>query len=106
MSGCLISDEMGTLEGHVTAAGGGGPIAGANVTARNGAGETLTITTNGAGYYSLALPAGSYAVTAAARGYRPGTAPAAEILSGQVTTLDFSLEAASVLPMYLPLVVK
>ena len=106
MSGCLISGGMGTLEGHVTVAGGGGAIAGANVVARNGAGETFTITTNGAGYYSLALPAGSYAVTVAARGYRPGTAPAVEVVAGQVTTQDFSLEAAVALLSYLPLVAR
>ena len=106
MSGCLIPGEMGTIDGHVTVAGGGGPIAGATVTARNGAGDAFVITADGAGYYTRALPVGTYAVTVTAHGYRPVTVPAVEIISGQVTTQDFGLEAATLFKTYLPFVGK
>lgn len=106
MSGCLIPGETGTLDGHVTVAGSGSPIAGATITARNGVGDTFVVTADGTGYFTRSLPVGTYTVTAAAHGYRWVTVPAVAIISGQITTQDFSLEAVLLFQVYLPSIVK
>ncbi|HVM15715.1 MAG TPA: carboxypeptidase regulatory-like domain-containing protein [Egibacteraceae bacterium] len=82
-------EDPGAIAGTVTAADGGGPIAGATVTA---GGESAT--TGGDGSYVIeGLAAGQYTVTANAAGYEQGS-QTATVTEGQTTTADFALAAA------------
>ena len=63
-------------------------IVGATVTAVP---TTTTALTDGSGVFSMTLPVGSYDVTAEATGYLPLTIENVTILSGTVTTQNFSL---------------
>jgi PKD repeat protein len=92
MSGCLIPGGIGHLDGHVTAATGGAPIAGASVVAEDVAGHSFPATTDGSGYYTRTLIAGTYTVTASAYGYLPATVSGVDIVTDTVTTRDFALE--------------
>lgn len=94
MSGCLIPGGLGYLDGHVTAADSGAPIAGATVTTQDAEGHTLTATTDAAGYYTRTLLGGVYTVTASAYWYLPATITGVIVTSGAATTRDFSLTAA------------
>jgi hypothetical protein len=78
----------GTLQGTVTDASTGLPIAGATVTA-NPTGTTAT--TGPDGIYSMSLPVGTYDVTASAYGYGAATATGVVITDGGTTTQDFAL---------------
>lgn len=93
MSGCLIVQEEGALDGHVTAASGGVPLEGATVIAENEQGDSYSITTDASGYYTMTLPTDTYTVTASLEGYVPQS-QTAEINPATVTTLDFALENA------------
>ena len=65
------------------------PIAGATVTAVL---KTPFITdTNGAGTYTMTLPVGNYDVMANAAGYAPAVVNNIAIVSGTITTQDFTL---------------
>jgi subtilisin family serine protease len=81
----------GTLQGTVTNASDGTPIANATITAVGPA--TRVTTTNAAGQYSVILPVGDYNVTASAFGFASQTQPAS-ITDGGTTTLDFALTPA------------
>jgi hypothetical protein len=94
MSGCLIPTENGNLDGHVTSAGDASPIAGAAVTAENSLGDTYPYTTDPSGYYTITLPADTYTVTVAADGYQSSVMSGVEVVAGNTTTLDFSLQPA------------
>ncbi|MGC8960567.1 MAG: M28 family peptidase, partial [Chloroflexia bacterium] len=94
MSGCLIPGGIGYLDGHVTAAQGGAPIAGATVRARDAAGHVLLTTTDHTGYYTRTLLAGTYVVTATAYGYLPASVSGVVVVTDTVTTLDFALQTA------------
>ena len=94
MTGCLIPGGIGYLDGHVTAASGGAPIADATVTAEDDAGHTFPATTDPSGYYTRTLLAGTYTVTAEAYGYLPATVSGVVITTDTVTTLDFALQTA------------
>ncbi len=87
--GCVPAGS-GALQGTVTAAVGGAPIAGATVAL-----GTRTATTNGSGVYSFAtLPSGTYpGATASATAFNPVAASGIVIGSG-TTTQNFSLAAA------------
>jgi hypothetical protein len=82
----------GTLDGTVSAAGGGGPIAGATVHAVGPADRTVV--TDATGHYSMLLPVGNYDVTASAFGYASQTANNVPVNDGATTTHDFSLALA------------
>jgi hypothetical protein len=97
MSNCLISSGLGTLEGHVTSASGGSPIEGAEVTAQNGDGSSLSAFTDATGYYNQTLISETYTVTASAYSYLPVTIPGVEVISDTTTVQDFSLTP---LPVY------
>lgn len=87
---------LGGITGRVTRADSGAPIAGATVVARAGS-IGGTATADPAGAYGIAnLPAGSYAVTAAADGYRSGFTSVVTVTDGASTTRDFALERGSV----------
>ncbi len=94
MSGCLIPGGIGHLDGHVTAASGGAPIAEATVRAQDAAGHSFPATTDGTGYYTRTLLAGTYTVTASAYGYLPTSVSGVPIVTDTVTTQDFSLQTA------------
>ena len=84
------SGPSGGLQGTVTESGSGNPIAGARVTA--GGSETLTDAT---GHYQfLALPVGTYDMTATRFGYVAGSASGVVVNEGETTTQDFSLDLA------------
>ena len=91
MSGCVIQSGIGSLDGHVTAADGGAPIAGATVTANDGQGHDFSTDTDASGYYTRTLLANTYAVTASAYGYLPSTISGVTITTDTVTTQDFEL---------------
>jgi len=74
-----------TLQGTVLDAGTAAPVA---ATVRAGDFET---TTDGAGVYSMRLPAGSYDVTVVATGYRSATTEGVAVASSQTTVEDFAL---------------
>jgi subtilisin family serine protease len=80
----------GTLQGTVTAAG-GGALAGAQVKAE---GPTTRATrTDGAGAYNVLLPVGTYKVSASLFGYLTQTVEVT-VTEGAATVADFALPAA------------
>ena len=82
----------GSLEGTVTDADTGSPIAGATVQAVGPI--TRTVTTDASGHYSIpVLSAATYDVTASMFGYLSQTATV-EIVEDETTTQDFALEPA------------
>jgi subtilisin family serine protease len=93
----------GTLQGVVTDAEHGNPIAGASVTAVLEADPELgtTVTTDATGSYTLTLAAGTYDVTAQARGHFPQTYVQITVVRGETVTQGFALSPW--LRVYLPL---
>jgi YD repeat-containing protein len=71
-SALAVVSSFGTVAGTVVAAATGAPLAGASVRL---AGLGLTTVTDAAGHFSLAAPAGTYALTAGAAGFLPLTTP-------------------------------
>lgn len=98
MSGCLIPSGLGTLDGHVTEAGSGLPVAGVTVTMVNQDGHTFSDSTDANGYYTRTVLAGTYTVTAAMYGYIETTVTGIEVLTDTNTHLDIALPLA---PSYL-----
>jgi PKD repeat protein len=94
MSGCLIPSGIGALDGHVTAASGGDPIAEATVTIEDSGGHTFAKTTDPSGYYTQTLLTGTYTVTAEAYGYLPDMVAGVVVTTDTVTTQDLALQAA------------
>jgi N-acetylneuraminic acid mutarotase len=78
----------GELTGTVTNAGTGTGIGGATVTA----GDTTALT-NAQGGYDMAVPVGTYDVTAAAYGHTSSTATGVSIADGAQVTQNFALTA-------------
>ena len=95
MSGCLIPNGVGALDGHVTAAAGGAPIAGAHVAVQGADGRIYPAATDASGYYTRTLLPGTYTVTASAYGYVTTTVSGVDLFSDTVTTLDFALANAA-----------
>ncbi len=93
-----LAEPMRTLSGTVAAAGTTAPLS-STVTAigQNGAFDD---TTDGSGGYEIALPTGSYTVTASADGYYSQTLASVAVLTGAVKTLDFALELVIPPPPY------
>lgn len=94
MSGCLIPGGTGAVDGHVTAASGGAPLADATVTLTDQDGHSMQTTTDGSGYYTQTLLSGIYTVTAEAYAYLPAVVTDVVVMTGTVTTQDLELEAA------------
>jgi len=93
--------EDGSLQGTVTQAGSGSPIAGASVAVDPPAApEAITDPT---GHYTLTLATGTYSVTADAVGYLPQTISNVTVISGEVTLLDLALVPAY--RVYVPLLI-
>lgn len=90
----VLCGPTGTLAGTVTASGAGG-LAGVEITASLDVTTTLRATTDAAGAYSIRFaPVGFYTVTASAFGYLPVSFTQVEVISGSVTTQDFTLAPA------------
>ncbi len=94
MSNCLIPSGVGQLDGHVTAAEGGTPIAEAKLTAEDSNGHSFPAITDETGYYTRTLLSGTYTVTASAYSYLPATVSGVSITTDTLTTQDFSLASA------------
>lgn len=88
MSGCLISN--GWLDGHVTEADTGDPLAGVEITVAppTAGGQVIT---DPAGYYTMTLPADTYTVTSSLNGYITQSVETS-VLYGSGTTQDFVLQ--------------
>ena len=86
--------SIGYLDGHVTDASTGNPIAGATVSAVRSGFPPVTATTDPNGYYTKTLMVGTYTVTASAYGYLPETVAGVAIVTDTVTTQDFALTPA------------
>jgi hypothetical protein len=103
MSGCLIPGGIGYVNGHVTAAYNGVPIANATVALSDPASHTYSATTNATGYYTRSLPNATYTVTASAPSYIPATIAPVVVSTNVVTMQDFALAN---IRFYLPIVMK
>lgn len=87
-------ETAGKIQGRVTDAATGAPIAGAQVTVDA---TTLGNLTNDQGFYFVnQVPAGLQSIRAQFIGYRPLVIEGERILAGQTTTLNFELEATAV----------
>ncbi|HSS47604.1 MAG TPA: carboxypeptidase-like regulatory domain-containing protein, partial [Thermoanaerobaculia bacterium] len=87
---CTPVGAGGTLSGTVTATVGGAPISGATVTF-----GSRVATTNGSGFYSFSIPAGTYpTITASDPGYNSASASNISVTDGNTTTQNFSLDTA------------
>jgi hypothetical protein len=90
MSGCLIHDG-GALDGYVTEASSGSPIAGVSVNAADDQRHSYYTTTQVNGYYTRTLVSSTYTVTAEVYGYEPITISHINVTSNTVTSLDIPL---------------
>ncbi len=88
-----LSVPGGTLDGTVIDANTSVPLEGVGIKAAALITQTGMTTTGQAGNYALALPQGTYTVTASAAGYLSATVTTVEISDDLTTTLDFSLAA-------------
>jgi hypothetical protein len=94
VSPLLGQQSTGKIQGRVTDAGTGAPIAGAQVVVD---GTTLGNLTNDQGFYFVnEVPAGLQSIRAQFIGYRPFVIEGQRILAGQTTTLNFELEQTAV----------
>jgi hypothetical protein len=93
-----LAEPMRTLSGTVTDGDTTAPLS-ATVTAV-GQDGTFNGTTDGSGSYEIALPTGSYAITASADGYYSQGLTSVAVLTGTVKTLDFALEPIIPFPPY------
>ena len=85
-SNTMLKDQQtGNFQGRVTNAGAG--IAGATVSTNTG----LSATTNNQGYYVLAVPAGTYTLTASKTDYHSLEYANATVAAGQNVTVNFNL---------------
>jgi hypothetical protein len=93
LAGCLIPEDAGTLEGTVTDAATGNPIAGATVIAQPAAeGSGIQATTDPNGFYSMLLLPGTYNVAASKADYYSQTVNGVVIVADQTTVQDFALQ--------------
>jgi hypothetical protein len=89
----VLTPNVGTISGTVTAQGGGG-ISDATVTTSPG---NYSATTGSGGSYSIPnVPAGTYSVTASKSGYSPDTKTGVVVNANQTTTVNFTLNPAPV----------
>jgi hypothetical protein len=111
-SDCLIGQEMGSVNGFVTAATTAaagtphsyGPLVGASVHMEDQGGNDYETQTDVSGYYTKTLPSASYTVTVSAYGYRPGTIAGVVVKPDRVTSQNFGLEPAPVALVAPPMV--
>ena len=95
LTGCVVYDGVGGLEGHVSEQSSGSPIADATVLLESETGQSLSTTTDASGYYTRTLLSGMYTMTVQAYGYVPVTLPDVMVVTDTVTTQDAALAIAS-----------
>src|SRR5271169_1879971 len=84
--------STGTLHGRITDPS-GAVIPKATVTANTAEGRSVTVVTNGQGVFEFkGLPAGSYTVTAVAKGFATDQEENVNIAAGQAQQLDIALQ--------------
>ena len=81
--------QTGVIEGTVTDASTGQPIAGATVTV----GSVASTTTDSQGHYSVEVEPGTYTVTASADGYQ-SQSQTVTVQAGETVTVNFALQPA------------
>jgi hypothetical protein len=92
--GSVSAQESGKVQGRVTDAASGQPIAGAQISV---AGSRLGNITNAEGFYFINnVPAGVHDITAQFIGYQSVTVREQRVLAGQTITVDFKLTASAV----------
>jgi len=97
-AGLSSCGAAGSLTGRVTDAGSGSPIGGASVAAARQSGPgAFGATSDAAGYYTMTVLAGTYAMTATAYGYEPGVVGGVVVTTATVTTRNLALQP---LPTY------
>ncbi len=84
---------MGDIQGQVTDAATGQPIAGATISFEDEAGRSLLGTEATNGTFTHTLPAATYTVTVETYGYDPGTVGGVIVTNGGLTVQDISLTA-------------
>ncbi|MCL7968881.1 MAG: TonB-dependent receptor [marine benthic group bacterium] len=90
----LFAQTTGKVQGRVTDAATGAPVAGAQVRVVN---TTLGNLTNDQGFYFInEVPAGLQNIEASFIGYRAVVVEGERILAGQTTTINFELEQTAV----------
>jgi kumamolisin len=89
----LIAPGVGNLQGTVTDASNGNPIAGATVTT-SGAGSNSTTTGAAGDFHFTGVATGTYSMTVTATGFSTGIASGVAVTSGATTTRDFALTEA------------
>ncbi|HTP11940.1 MAG TPA: S8 family serine peptidase, partial [Anaerolineae bacterium] len=88
------AQDLGVLQGAVTAAGTGTPIVGASVQAASSGGSGST-TSGVGGLYSMSLLTGTYTITATAYGYQPNSIGGVVINKDVTTTQNITLTPVS-----------
>lgn len=91
LPGCSSPTQTGTLNGTVTSLATALPIAGVLVQTSNG----YAAETDGAGFYTMDVPADSYDVTALKAGYGVEMVSAVAVVASSTTTLDLQLGSGS-----------
>jgi Zn-dependent M28 family amino/carboxypeptidase len=94
LSGCLLSEQVGAIDGYITAVPGGDPIANASVLLQAPGQDDITAVTDPTGYYTQTLPANTYTVTVSATGYQPAVVTGVVVTSAATTTLNLALDGA------------
>lgn len=89
----IITPTTGTIAGKVTD-NNNVPIAGAVITVTK-TDYSITTTTHSDGRYTVSIPAGTYAVTAAKDGYHAVTRNNISVSGGATTTVDFNLGSSA-----------
>lgn len=90
-TGCLLPSGLGAVQGHVTDESTGLPVAGATVTAQDALGHAFSAGTDGTGYYTRTLLAGTYTLTVRHRAYETAVVTGVQVLTDTVTTVDWML---------------
>jgi uncharacterized repeat protein (TIGR01451 family) len=88
---CTSGTSFGTLQGTVTIAATAAPLAGVLVQA-NG----YSAVTNGAGFYTMSVPAGTYTVTASKSGFATVSAAGIAVTASSTTTQNFTLGSGTI----------
>lgn len=89
---------LGTINGTVTAAAGGGAVSGASVQALQSNNVVASATTVSNGSYAISnLPAGTYDVRFSASGYGTAIAPGNSVLYGASTVVNASLSPPGII---------
>jgi hypothetical protein len=89
LSGCLITEAEGGLEGWVTDGGDG--ISGAALLLEHESGQTFSASSDATGYYTQTLPVGTYTMTVQASGYALVTLTGIVVNADEVTTQNVEL---------------